>query len=162
MKKISLTQGKFALVDDENYVDLMQFKWHAVRAGNTFYAERSIRIGKRTMVELMHRRILKLKPGDGKYTDHIDHTGCNNQKTNIRICSSKENNQNRSERSDNTSGYKGVSWYKRDKKWRAAIRINSKLKHLGLFESKIDAVQAYNNAAVEHFGKFANLNIIER
>jgi hypothetical protein len=162
MKKIPLTQGKFALVDDEDYEDLIQFKWYAHRCGNIFYAARTIRIGKRQTVERMHRRILKLKTGDSKHTDHANRNGFDNQKKNIRICTKKENCRNRLKSRNNTSGFKGVFWYKPTKKWRAQIQINYKHKHLGYFGSKIEAAKAYNNAAIKYFGKFANLNIIKK
>jgi hypothetical protein len=149
MKKISLTQGKFALV-------------FAYRDKNTFYAARWIRIDGKRYAEKMHRRILKLKPGDGKKTDHKNHDGVDNRNKNIRICTNRENAQNQIvKRSNNTSGFKGVSWDKQHKKWRAYIRINSRRKYLGLFKSKVKAAQAYNDAAIKYFREFANLNQIK-
>jgi hypothetical protein len=162
MKKIPLTQGKFALVDDENYEDLIQFKWCAHRGRNTFYAVRNVYIGKKRRLEWMHRRILGLKFGDGKITDHTNHNGLNNQKKNIRICTNKENCRNRKTLYSNISGYKGVSWHKLAKKWQVRIRVDYQLKHLGYFNNKVKAAQVYNDAAITHFGKFAKLNKIER
>jgi hypothetical protein len=157
MKKIPLTQGKFALVDDKNYKDLMQFKWYALHQGNTFYAVRNVWIdGKRT-AERMHRRILGLKLGDGKHTDHINHNGLDNQLNNIRVCTHKENHQNQKKSSNNTSRFKGVHWDKQHKKWRAMIMVNFRKKHLGYFDDKIDAAKIYNKTAVEYF----ELNISE-
>jgi hypothetical protein len=108
MKKIPLTQGKFALVDDENYEDLMQFKWYAHRVGNIFYAVRAVQIGKKQQTEWMHRRILCLKFGDKRQTDHINHNGLDDKLNNIRVCTKKENSRNRIvKQSNNSSGYKG-------------------------------------------------------
>jgi hypothetical protein len=161
MKKITLTQGKFALVDDENYEDLIQFKWCAIRVRNTFYAERSVRVNGKKRIERMHRRILGLKSGDGKRVDHINHDGLDNRNKNIRICTNRENQQNQTiKRSNNTSGYKGVHWHKQAKKWQAQIQVDSQYKYLGLFKSKVKAAQAYNDAAIKYFGEFANLNQI--
>lgn len=161
MKRIALSQGKFALVDDEDYQDLSQEKWYALRDSNTFYAARGIRIDKKKSIEQMHRRILGLKRGDGKHTDHINGDGLDNRRNNLRIATNIQNGQNRTIRqSNNTSGFKGVCWYKKDKKWVAQIQINSQHKHLGYYKSKIDAATAYNRAAIKYFGKFAKLNRI--
>ena len=161
MKKILLTQDEFAFVDDEDYQDLMRFKWYACRGGKTFYAFRNIRINKRQSKERMHRRIMGLRRGDGKLTDHIDMNGLNNQRNNLRVATKAENQRNRKKPCNNTSGFKGVGWYKPSKKWVARIKVNSQSKNLGYFKSKIAAARAYNIAAREYFGEFAKLNLIE-
>jgi hypothetical protein len=109
----------------------------------------------------MHRRILKLKPGDGKCTDHTNHDGRDNRKINLRICTNNENLRNRPKNCNNTSGFKGVSWHKRDKKWTAQIQVNFRLKFLGYFNDRVEAAKVYNRAAIKYFGEFANLNKIK-
>ncbi len=73
MKRIPLTQGQFALVDDEDYDRLNQFKWHAVKAHRSYYAVRTIKDidGKCKHIK-MHREILGLVPNDGVFVDHIN------------------------------------------------------------------------------------------
>ena len=61
--------------------------------------------------------------------------------------------------SSNTSGYKGVSWYKRDRKWQAGIKVNGKFIYLGLFNDPKEAHEAYIKAAKKHFGEFANSGV---
>ena len=63
-------------------------------------------------------------------------------------------------RSDNTSGYKGVSWHNETKKWQAKIWVNSKGKNLGYFKNKMDAVKKYNQTATRLYKEFARINII--
>ncbi len=156
MKKILLTQGKFAFVDDANYEALLQFKWFAAKGHNTFYAERkSVRDanGKNATI-LMHRAIL----GDacnGLQVDHIDGNGLNNQRSNLRACTSAENQHNSSIRADNTSGFKGVYWNKRQGKWHARIKLNGKLHHLGYFSDQGEAAFARNAAAAQLHGDFS-------
>lgn len=150
MKRIPLTQGKFALVDDEDYVELNQHKWCAYKQGNTFYAARA--------VNLMHREILGLKRGDGKVTDHIDHDGLNNQRSNIRVCTQQQNMMNKRKRKNNSSKYKGVYFLKTNK-WIAQIHFDNKSIHLGLFDDELEAAQAYDKKAIELFREFAKTNI---
>ncbi len=100
-------------------------------------------------------------PSGYKCVDHIDHDKTNNCVTNLRWCSSSQNNMNRSKQSSTCSSvYKGVGWYKPLQKWRAQIRLDGKLKHIGYFASEIQAAVAYNNAAICHFTEFACLNVI--
>jgi hypothetical protein len=155
MKEIKLTQNQVALVDDEDFERLNQFKWCANKIGNTFYAISSINIDGIKKNVYMHRYIIS-----GKHIDHIDGNGINNQKINLRICTHKENMMNQYKRSNLSSIFKGVSFYKPTKKWRCQININGKNTYLGCFISEIEAAKAYNKKAIENYGKFANLNVI--
>ena len=74
--------------------------------------------------------------------DHINRNPSDNRQVNLRDVTQKQNGQNASKRSDNTSGCTGVSWHKQRSKWQAHIRHNHKLIHLGLFESLEDAIAA--------------------
>ncbi|TAL13964.1 hypothetical protein EPN95_04725 [Patescibacteria group bacterium] len=146
MKKIPLTQGKFALVDDED-ADLVEgYKWTAKKDGNRFYAYR--RVGPRKTL-YMHRLLLGLT--DPKVdTDHRDGDGLNNRRENLRACTRSENMRNTGKRVTNTSGYKGVCWDKGKEKWRAAIRLDGKRIFLGYFADPIEAAQTYE-LEVEQF-----------
>lgn len=162
MKTIPLTQGQVALVDDEDYEEVSKFKWHANGCNartKTFYAYRSICVnGKRTTIK-MHRQILKLPSGAVPQVDHIDGNGLNNQRNNLRTCTETQNRGNVRLTIANTSGFKGVRWFKPSKKWVSRIIVNKKYTHLGYFNHAIDAALAYDDAASKHFGEFALLNI---
>ena len=86
--------------------------------------------------------------------DHINHDGLNNRRSNLRICSRSENLQNQRRRSDNRSGYKCVSFYKRTGKWRAYIMINGKETHLGYFDSPETAYMKYLEASEDLHGEY--------
>ena len=144
VKEIKLTQGKVSLVDDEDYERLSQYSWQACKGknDNTFYAKRRINVfGKATVipmqVEILGRKLFCV-------VDHIDGNGLNNQRSNLRYATKRQNSQNRHE--NKTSKYPGVSWHKRNNKWRSDIRINGKKITLGYFDDEHAAFMSYKNA----------------
>jgi hypothetical protein len=155
MRTITLKKGYFALVDDEDYPLISQYNWGvSIRRTGVVYA--IARIKGKTV--LMHRLIMKARKG--RIIDHKNRNGLDNRRANLRFCTYTQNCMNRSKTTKNKlSGYKGV-WFEA-KKWRANIRINNKTKHLGSFETEVEAALAYNAAAVELFGEFACINEIE-
>lgn len=158
-KEIPLTQGKVALVDAEDFEYLNQWKWCAYYSGYTWYAMKKIRIAKKEKDLKMHRLIVN--PPDNMEVDHINGSGLDNRKENLRICTHSQNHMNSRRQSNNTSGYKGVCFYKRVKKWIAYIKYNKKRVHLGYFNAREDAALAYNEAARKYHGEFARLNKFE-
>ncbi len=93
--------------------------------------------------------------------DHRDRNYLNNQKNNLRIATRQQNLANQPYYINNTSGYKGVTWHKKSKKWYAQIKVNRQHIHLGTFHDIKLAAKAYNDAAVKYFGEFAWLNKID-
>lgn len=155
MKEIPLTRGKVALVDDDDHDLLMAMgKWCYAPCG---YAARNILLanGKRTII-YMHRVIMGTPKG--AMTDHRDEDKLNNQKYNLRLCTKSQNQMNIRITLANSSGYKGVCWFKRGQKWKAQIMVNCKNIHLGYFTCPIEAAKAYNEAAIKYHGEFARLN----
>jgi hypothetical protein len=162
MQKIELTQGKFALVDDEDYAELIKYKWFARRGKlkKSFYAFRNKKVGpNQYKTILMHREILQITDSN-TIIDHKDFNGLNNQKNNLRIATSSQNMAHRTPKAGSTSKYLGVYWSAHCNKWRAQMSKNRKRKHLGLFETEEQAALAYNKAAMQLHGEFANLNTI--
>lgn len=92
------------------------------------------------------------------FVDHINRDRSDNRRSNLRLCSLAENNRNGSIRSNNNSGFKGVSWDKARGKWQAGIGLNGTRKALGRFDSAEDAARAYDAAALANYGEFAALN----
>lgn len=157
MKQILLTKGQFALVDDEDFEYLNQFKWCAVKGSNTYYAIKSgYNKGKNPQIK-MHRLISKLNDSN-ILCDHKDNNGLNNQKENLRISNKSQNGMNRGPQKNGTSKYKGVSWFAKANKWMAKITLNRKQIYIGYFEDITDAAKAYDEKAKELFGEFAWLN----
>lgn len=167
MKEIQLTKGKVALVDDEDFNYLNQFKWQVSECRHTSYAIRTERKNGLKKTIRMHRDILSITDVE-IIVDHIDHNGLNNQKNNLRQSSCSENNSNRSVVSHSSSNYLGVTKKvdKRFKKtkffWYAQIRKDKKTHFIGSFpytsEGEIAAAKAYDDRAILIHGEFANLN----
>lgn len=160
MKEIKLTQGKVALVDDEDHERLSKFKWCAVVSmwGKRWIAGRGGKTinGKRKTI-FMHREIMNTP--SGLDTDHINHNSLDNRKCNLRICTRSENMCNRKGANRNSaSKYLGVWWDENNKKWEAQIKVHYKQKYLGQFKSEKEAAIVRDKAAIELHGAFASLN----
>ena len=154
MREIKLSQGKVALLDDDDYEYLSQWKWYASKGTDTFYAKRTINAKGRVL--RMHRVLMNAKKG--VIIDHRDRNGLNNQRYNLRKCSSSQNCCNRHPRNNVSSIYKGVSYCNTRNMWVARINKTHKSRHLGYFDTQLEAVIIYNIAARKYHGEFANPN----
>ena len=143
MKEIKLTQGKIALVDDEDFEKISSRKWTLMKSKKTSYGYRkSPRVkGQKRKTILMHHEILGCPPSGLMY-DHKDGNGLNNQRENLRFVTNRQNSQNHRNVSE-TSKYPGVSWHKYAGKWRTSIRIGGKRKEIGHFKNELEAFRAY-------------------
>lgn len=151
---IPLGKGKVAIVDEEDYEQLMQWNWHVSAFG---YAVRFIGPKGKLKIVWMHREILKTHPK--KQTDHINQDRLDNRKANLRQCSATQNQGNRwKSRHAKTSRFKGVSWSKEGNYFVACGTESGTPKRLGGFTSEIQAAKAYNRWARNYFGEFAELN----
>lgn len=160
MKQIPLTQGKFALVDDEDFEFLSQWKWFADHSHGYWYAGRKQSMPEGSPVRqrtLKMHKVLLMACGT-TFGDHKDGNGLNNQKSNLRPATQQQNGFNRRINATNRSGFKGVSWCKATRKWRAMIGKDGKVVYLGSFPDRLTAAKAYDTAAVDLFGEFAKTN----
>lgn len=158
MKTIPLTRGLVARVDDEDYDQLVAMgKWCAAVSGRNFYAVRAARRadGGRTTVS-MHSFLT-----GWALTDHADGDGLNNQRANLRPADKSKNACNSRRRSDNTSGYRGVTYRKDTGRWMAQIWVDGQRIGLGCFASREAAASAYDSAARLYHEEFATLNAVE-
>lgn len=148
------------LIDEEDFKKIQGYNWNyelhwRSKKPYIFYKIK----GKRFW---LHRHILGLPSGKHFQVDHKNGDPTDNRKCNLRYCERGALNAiNRPKQSNNTSGYKGVFYRKDSGKWRAAIRVNQKLIHLGQFDNKEDAARCYNENALKYFGEFAYLNKIK-
>jgi hypothetical protein len=145
-RRLSLSQGLYTLVDAEEYDFLSQFPCHThFSESNKPYACAATAEYKRVR---LHKIILNLKYR--QTADHINGDTLDNRRSNLRICTSKQNRWNRKKNRNNTSGYRGVYWHKRNKKWTTIICIEGVNKRLGQYNTAIEAAIAYDDAAIKH------------
>lgn len=145
MKRISLTKGQFAIVDDANYDWLNQWKWCAQwnKYTQSFYAIRGKRLNGKNHIVSMAREILGLKDGDKRQADHTDHNTLDNRILNLQIVTHQQNSFNQR----NTKGY---YWHKDRNKYLAQIMLNGKQIHLGYFYQAKEASKAYLDAKEQY------------
>jgi hypothetical protein len=153
MKIIQLTQDKETRVDDEDYAELIAWKWQAKHIKTKWYAARHLGGGRHLW---MHRYLLGA-PEDLE-VDHEDGDGLNNQRSNLRLATGAQNSKNRKINANNASGFKGVSWEESRQKWRASLHAAGKSMFLGYFIDPVEAAQAYDAAATAQNGEFARTN----
>jgi len=153
MKTIELTRDKVALVDDEDYDDLIRYKWSTLSSGNNryYYAVRWGRPGERDVV-LMHNHLL-----GSLGVDHINGDGLDNQRSNLRSATKTQNGQNRKPNKNCVSEFKGIN-QRPNGKWYVRIQVDGKRISLGYFNDEIDAAKAYDEAARRYFGEYARTN----
>ena len=158
MKEIELVNGKgYALVDDDDYEELSQYKWYALSSDRyTTYAWRKSRRDDGRITVRMHRQIMDAPAG--KQVDHINHDGLDNRRENLRLCSPSQNMRNSRKRKGTSSRYKGVYWQKDRSAWRAQAYLNGKLIYLGTFRDEDDAARAYNDWLAENAPRFGTFN----
>lgn len=146
MKKIPLSRGQFAIVDDQDYEWLSQWEWYARWCPHTrsYYAQRRATLadGRKTAI-VVHREILGLQRGDPLQGDHINHQTLDNRRANLRAVTSQENHFN-------IQTAKGYYWEADRNKYRAWIKVNRKLKYLGRFNTKEEARAAHVAAKAIH------------
>jgi hypothetical protein len=155
-REIRLRSGLVALVDDVDYERVISAgPWHGAPCGRHLYVQRSVRKpgAKRSTEERLHAFLT-----GWPLVDHANGNGLDNRRSNLREATHAQNSANSRLSRRSTSGFKGVTWYKRTSRWRAHITADQVQRHLGYFDTPEEAARAYDTAATEAFGDFARLN----
>jgi hypothetical protein len=166
VKEVPVHGGLVALVDDADYELVSQYSWWPNRGtgSQTIYARAYMRGAKRQQSVLLHRLILS-----ARHSVEIDHENLNGldcQRHNLRLATVAQNKQNTPKYRTykgipTTSRFKGVFWRRERNTWVARGYLNGKGVYLGSFKEESDAAAAYNTFALDHYGEFSRLNIIE-
>ncbi len=156
MKEIKLTQGKFALVDDEDYEYVNQFSWCLRKTKSYMYAYGGLKIDGEFKTVQMHRLIMN--PPKGMLVDHKNGDGLDNRRNNLRICTRSQNCVNRVRTKGSKSKYLGVGWCNYRNKWLVKITVKGKQRCIGKFGSELEAAIIANISMRKYYGEFANPN----
>jgi len=152
MKKVPLSRGMFALVDDSDYEAVIRHRWFVQPGRYSLYAARRIKTDGKRRLLFLHRFLLP----ESTQIDHKNGDGLDNRRDNIRPCDHRTNNRGlRRKASGSSSRFRGVFFDKG--KWVAQIRVD-RARHLGYFTSEVLAAEAYDAAARKYFGEFASPN----
>jgi hypothetical protein len=155
-RKITLTRGFEATIDDADYDLVSKYKWRVSVSNWGTFAVTWMQIEGRGRHVYLHHFLLGFPTR--KHTKFINGDTLDCRRCNLRAATGSEIQAGRSIGQNNKSGYKGVSFNKASGKYKAYIKQNGKLHHLGLFPNAIDAARAYNRKACELLGEFARLN----
>lgn len=154
--QIPLSQGKYALIDRCDYALVKEYTWCTQKTKRGYYAVTTdIKNGIPNRI-YMHRLILGITTK--VMVDHKNRNGLDNRRENLRLAEGFQNVANSTKYTIKSSKYKGVSWNRIGKIWRAFIYKNRKQFYLGRFKNEEDAAKAYDIAARKLFGEYANTN----
>lgn len=155
----SKAAGRVALVDDEDYDLVMQYRWRVwekdhegARTNGPYAQANTYRDGRKGHV-FMHKLVTSWPR-----VDHKNHNGLDNRRSNLRPATTAQNNHNQRPQIGTSSRYKGVTWHKANRKWQATIKLAGRSRYLGCYSTEEDAALAYNAAALEAYGEHAYLN----
>lgn len=145
-------KGGVVLIDNEDIPKIEGFYWHSQRG---YAITRKMKDGSRTSL-YMHRLIMDADHSD--VVDHKNHNTLDNRRRNLRITTYSCNSGNSKINSRNTSGYKGVTFFKDRRLYGASVTVQGQRHYLGFFDNPLEAAKAYDIAALSKFGEFALTN----
>lgn len=156
-RTIQLTNGMTAKVDADDFLALNELTWQAFRATHSrnWYAVRNYGTKPNQKTVRMHRQIMGVT--DPKvFIDHINGDSLDNRRCNLRIVTHSQNHMNERLRSDNASGFKGITRVTtKSERWQANITANGKTLYLGCFKTKEEAYAARRAAEQQLHGEYA-------
>jgi hypothetical protein len=157
-RRIYLGEGKWTILEQEDYYRLCNYKWYVNGNGFKFYAFRNIILGPgKTRMLSMHREVMGFPKG--MLVDHRNHDTLDNRKENLRIATHSQNTCNKQDkRKGCSSQFRGVSFDRKRKYWNVQVVREGKYVFFGRYKDEVEAAKAYDEAAKKYHGEFARLN----
>lgn len=158
---ITVHPGVKVKVDREDLPRLDQHSWRVTKgASGRPRVVTSVRTPKGVRSLTMGAFLMKPSKGKQVYPRRFMQE-LNYCKDNLIVCTLKERQRLLPKnRKKSSSAYRGVSYIKSDKKWRAGIEVNGKAMNLGNYDKEWEAALAYNKAALKYFGDLAYQNTV--
>ena len=160
LSKKGKNAGLYETIVSSKDEDLTEWNWSVYKNVRNSYAIKVKRTKEGFVTSYMHRIILERKLGrelgSGEQVDHTNGDGLDNRRENLRLATNAENARNRSAQENNTSGYKGVSFDKKRKKWVAQLWFNNKKVLFSRHNTPEEAHEAYKKAACKYHNAFSN------
>ena len=151
------------LIDDEDYEKVMQYKWQPrTEDGRVYFGVDLPTVNKHRSRTSLHRVIMNCVPHDGRVIDHINRNTLDNRKQNLRDAPNGCNAKNRKMHSNNTTGYKGVHFYKKAGLYGALVRDRNKTWFIGMYETAKEAAEHYDMAASRLHKEFCSPNFPDK
>jgi hypothetical protein len=149
VQHIPLSQGQVALVDDQDFPLLSEFRWsyRAERGGRQGYAVRHHQVDGKDRLCYMHRQIMNPSPGQEVIFLNHDRLDC--RRANLRVVSKEEARRHHRVRRDSKSGVKGVRYNPETDTWSAYVHRHGRCYHVGTFHSEAAAAGAYESALLD-------------
>lgn len=157
-KKIELTRGFEAIIDDADFERICKYKWRVSVGRWGAYAVTWMRIDGKGRHVYLHRFLLGLPP---EWIAFVNGDALDCRRDNLRLTTASQSQTRRAVGANNRTGFKGVSFNQAAEKYKAYIKKDGKLHYLGMYETAKEAAAAYNEKARELFGEFAGLNVIK-
>jgi len=162
MPQIQLKHGTCLVDAQDEHILVPPPKWYSKPSSNTLYyavrhATAAEKLSGLPSTIFLHNTIMG-NPPFGFTWDHIDKNGLNNERSNLRLATHSQQRANHKLHSNNTSGYRGVTWLSTRNCWRAKISVRGQFQLIGYFNTAEQAAHAYDSAALLQHGEFANLN----
>lgn len=158
---VPLTKGFYAVIDPQDAERVLAHSWCVAERDNRLYGQSRVIVPGQSSRQLVYLHRFILDAPDDVLVDHEDREGLNCRRSNLRFASHADNTQNQAIRSDNRSGYRGVSWSRTEQCWTVSIAANNHRKYIGRFADLVEAAKAYDAVARELHGEFARLNFPE-
>lgn len=147
--------GHVVMVSPEDAWLLENYAWCKASRYGTSYAQSRLAI--QAGISLLHKAIMP-----GVVVDHVNGFGTDNRRENIRPATYSQNNANRRKKCKTSSLFKGVTWKRDKKKWKAYVGFKGRQRHIGYFANEAEAARAYDMAAIKAFGEYARPNFNQR